>query len=462
MAPPPFDTPDSIEKLNYENLVRDGVTAAKNGNRSLARRLLEQALQLNPVDSHVWLWLSAATEDLREQRTFLERAVAADPSNSAARRGLVMISEKLDKSRLMPEGVGIAPTQSIKPEEAQSEAYQCPNCGGRMSFDVGEGDLVCQSCGHHIEVVQHLPPDSAERPLDFIIPTTRAHCWAESQQSVACEQCGAITLLPPGQTTDYCSYCGMNRFVMSTTLTELVDPQVIVVFRIELAEAEKRVKAWFRKGMFAPDNLMARASRLQLRPAYIPFWIFDGTLEMPWSCEVNEGNIRNPRWVARNGSEIEFFNDVLVPGLRSMTLEEQVSIEPFNMKDLVEFSPDYLAGWTSLTYDYALADASLRGRELVVHKISRFLPARVELGHEKRSFSTGAGKWSGMTFKHTLLPLYIGTYTFQGKPYRMLVNGQTGKVGGKKPRDNVKVILVGLLGLVGLVLIIGLLQMLLK
>ena len=262
-------SPDSIEGHNYEDLVRDGITAAKIGNRSLARRLLERATRINPVDSQAWLWLSAATEDAQEQRIFLERAVAADPSNAAARRGLVLLSEKLDHSRLMPEGSGISPAQTALPEEAQGEAYQCPKCGGQMSYNIPDGKLVCQSCGTRKDIQERLAPDSAEQPMDFVMPTTRAHRWAESQQSVACAQCGVITLLPPGQTTDRCPYCGSNRFVKSPTLGELVDPQAIAMFKVEPAEAEQRVRAWFGKGLFAPDDLAvnasARADRLQLR-----------------------------------------------------------------------------------------------------------------------------------------------------------------------------------------------------
>ncbi|HBY08802.1 MAG TPA: hypothetical protein DEH22_13870 [Chloroflexi bacterium] len=47
-----------------------------------------------------------------------------------------------------------------------------------------------------------------------------------------------------------------------------------------------------------------------------------------------------------------------------------------------------------------------------------------------------------MTFKNVLLPLWIGTYNYQGKEYKVYVNGQTGKVTGEKPRDLLKTILI--------------------
>jgi hypothetical protein len=45
-----------------------------------------------------------------------------------------------------------------------------------------------------------------------------------------------------------------------------------------------------------------------------------------------------------------------------------------------------------------------------------------------------------MTFKLAMLPLWVGTYHYRGKTYRLLINGQTGKVGGAKPTDTIKVV----------------------
>ena len=136
-------------------------------------------------------------------------------------------------------------------------------------------------------------------------------------------------------------------------------------------------------------------------------------------------------WEAQTGSQFEMFDNVLIPGLRKISKSDLAKIEPFNIKDLVEFSPDYLAGWVALTYDQPLADASLLAREKVIQRVRSSLPGLVEPTRQKRNFSIGAGKWSGLTYKLALLPVFIGNYPFQGKRYRILINGQTGKVGEK-------------------------------
>jgi DNA-directed RNA polymerase subunit RPC12/RpoP len=413
---------------------------------------------MKPADTRPWLWLSSTTDDPSEQREYLEQALAADPTNGAARRGLVLLSDQLDRSRLMEQGEQIQPRAPAGPEEAEaSQVYLCPNCGGRVKFSAEDHLLRCDSCGTELPVPEGARAEVTEQVLDFVLPTTRGHRWAEAQHRLLCERCGAENLLPVGQTAGECAYCGSRQLIESTESRELVDPNAIGPARLGEEQAVKRFKAWLGKDWFAPDDLKKLARASALRPAYYPFWTFDGTLQMEWTCEVNEGSHDNPHWVRRNGVEFEMFDDVLVPGMKALKAEDLTRVEPFPIKEAVEFTPEYLAGWTAMTYDLPLADASLKAREIVARKMRRQLHNRVELLSEKRNVSGNGVSWSGLTFKHMLLPLWVGSYTYRGKTYRVLVNGQTGKVGGEKPRDMVKVVAVALSGLMSLVVLLFLL-----
>ena len=463
MVPTEFsNTPDSISAREFDQLIQDGIIAVKNGNLLLAKKMLDQAALINSTDPRIWIWLSATTDDLQERRTYLEHAVALDPSNAAAKRGLMMVTDKLKKAFLMPEGASYAPPEAPPPVEATIKTYLCPNCGATISYSIKETVLVCQFCGFKRKVDQSVISESSEQSLDAVLPTTSAHRWADTQSRITCEQCGVVILLPPGQTADSCPYCASNRFVTSSSLVEIVDPQVIGLFKVDPQNAAKGIKTWLGKGLLAPDELAAQHAGMQLHPAYYPFWLFEGTLEVPWFCDVNEGTSKLPQWEAHTGSKFEMFKNVIIPGLRQMSPVELAGIEPFNLDELVEFSPDYLAGWVALTYDHPLADASLRAREKVLKKVQRTLSSQVEPDHPKRNFSTGAGKWSGLTYKLALLPIYIGNYPFQGKRYRLLVNGQTGKVGGKKPVDNLKTVMIIIIGAVLLILVVTVLFFIFK
>ncbi len=442
---------DAHDEEHFEELLGYGIAALKGGDRQQARRWLTKATLIKLSDARAWLWLSATTDDPTEQRDYLEKAVAAEPSNAAARRGLVMLSDKIDKSRLVPEGASVEPRRPAEPEEAAAEGFTCPKCGGPMQFDIEKSDLVCPYCGAVQVIEKKLAANTAEHSIDYVLPTTRAHRWAEAQQRLSCENCGALSLLPPGMQADRCPYCGSNRLVLSSERAELVDPQAVALFKITEKNALSQVHSWLIKGLFVPDDLVVKVSQVRLQPAYYPFWTFDGTLEITWNCEVNEGSSKAPRWVQRRGSEFDLFDDVLVPGLRKMPIDELSRIEPFDLKDIVEFAPQFMAGWTALSYDLPLSDATLKAREKVIARLRRSLPSKVEPGREKRNLTSGGGKWSGLTFKYVFLPLWVGTYRYRGVDYRLLVNGQTGKVGGQKPRDQFKVWMTAFLFLAALI-----------
>ncbi len=438
----------------FEQLLHDGILAVKTERRLLAQRLLQQAIRVNGADSRPYLWLAQTTDDPSEQRDYLERAVACDPNDVTARRKLALLSGKLDAAQVLPEGAGVAPRRPAEPEEAQSQAFICPQCGAQMAYDIQAGRFTCAHCGYAQAAEDSdstWTADRAEQVLDFVMPTSRGHRWAEAHHRLSCVQCGALSLLPPGYKSFQCPYCGSNQMVEAAEDQELIDPQVIALIKVNAEKAQGKVRDWLGRGFFAPDDLRQAGSHLHLRPAYYSCWTFDGNIEANWSCEVQEGNGRYVHWEPRSGVESRFFDDVLVSGVQALTDGELSSVEPFKLKELHEFKPEYLAGWPAIVYDRSLAEASLKARQRVARQYRGELNTRVEVGKEKRNLQISRAQWSAMTFKHVLLPLWIGTYRYQDKEFHLLVNGQTGKVGGKKPRDPVKLVMAILIGAVVLV-----------
>ncbi len=56
-------------------------------------------------------------------------------------------------------------------------------------------------------------------------------------------------------------------------------------------------------------------------------------------------------------------------------------------------------------------------------------------------------KNSHVKYKLTLLPMYLSAFKFKNKSYNVLVNGQTGQVGGKAPVSPLRVAIAVLLGI---------------
>ena len=430
----------SNSNKNYHSLLNEGIRAVRDGNKNLAWSLLSQAAKMNPMDATPWLWLTETTEEVSEKIEYLESALAIDPQDFSARRSLAELKGKVVKvEEFSPDTI---PHEDRGDEPAGAfpiETYLCPKCGAHMQFDLHADAMMCHSCGYI-----HKPDDVSaadkEQYLDAVLRTRSGHRWAVTQQQMACGQCGAHSLWPPGQVEAECPYCGSNHLIESVDTEGLVDPQGIAVMQIDETTVLNNIKEWLGKGLTIPDDLIESVQRILLRPAYYPFWTFDGTLELNWSCEVNVGTANNPRWENRTGNQFEMFDDVLIPGLKSLSQKDLSKLGSFNLKDVIEFQSDFLAGWPTLTYNRSLAKASLLAREIVVRKIRPLLTQKVFPGQQKRDLRTGNINWSDMTFKHILLPVWIGNYTYNGIEHSVMVNGQTGVVAGDKPRDKVKTI----------------------
>ncbi len=442
---------------SYQSLVMEGIHAVQRGNKHLAWTLLKQATEMNSLDPKPWLWLAEASDDRREKIACLEHALAADPRNPKIRRGLQMLKseQRAETSDFSPDSFQ-NPQKSAEPLAADvKQVFLCAQCGGHMEFDLNAEKLTCRYCGNTQSVEEKSAADQ-ERVISEVLPTESGHRWAVSQQQLACEQCGAHSLWPPGQAAVACPYCGSHQLIESAETEALVDPQALAVMQVDQPAAAKRIGDWLGQGWTTPDDLKKAARKSELRPAYYPFWTFDGTLEIHWACEINTGTSSRPNWVSRTGVEYEMFDDVLIAGLKSLKTKTLNRLGHFNLKDVVEFKPDFLAGWPALTYDRPLARATLLAREQIVKKVRRELHFRVLPGQQKRQLNTGGVNWSDMTFKHILLPVWIGSYRYKGVEYPIMVNGQTGTVTGEKPRDRLKLFgiiasVVATLAVIGLI-----------
>jgi Tol biopolymer transport system component len=68
-----------------ETLLKQGIEAARAGNKAVARALLEQVVEQDQQNEKGWFWLAAVTEDLHEKRICLGNVLVINPDNQRAR-----------------------------------------------------------------------------------------------------------------------------------------------------------------------------------------------------------------------------------------------------------------------------------------------------------------------------------------------------------------------------------------
>ena len=56
-----------------------------------------------------------------------------------------------------------------------------------------------------------------------------------------------------------------------------------------------------------------------------------------------------------------------------------------------------------------------------------------DIGGDHQRIHDQKTKYSAITFKHTLLPVWIAVFRYHDEVYQILVNGRTGKISGRRP-----------------------------
>jgi hypothetical protein len=64
-----------------------------------------------------------------------------------------------------------------------------------------------------------------------------------------------------------------------------------------------------------------------------------------------------------------------------------------------------------------------------------------------------AADYSAQTFKHVLLPIWLLTYQYGAKTFRIACNGVTGTVAGKYPKSWIKITLLVIAILIALMIV---------
>ena len=158
------------------------------------------------------------------------------------------------------------------------------------------------------------------------------------------------------------------------------------------------------------------------------------------------------RWVPAAGEVRHFFDDEPVPGTHGVSQALLRSVEPFPTKELVPYDTAFLSGFVVEHYQVVLVDAAQRSEAAMQAKLYEMCAAEVP-GDTQRNLQIRPS-YSGRTFKHILVPIWLLTYLFAAKAYQVVVNGYTGQMAGDYPKSPWKIALLVLLALVVLMIVI--------
>ncbi len=345
-------------------------------------------------------------------------------------------------------GVSVYAPQPKKTEIDLARSFACPNCGASTVYDVSAGGISCEYCGY-------IAPISAQRvgkaspDFEFTLETLSQarQGWGVQRQVLHCDACGAEFSIAPDTISTTCAFCASNQVNIITIPEETLRPRYLIPFKIPPEKTLSLAKDWLGKGWCHPPELAGETILHRFYGIYLPFWVFNAHVKADWRAQVGyqqtyrHYNASQKRWETRtrtvwkweDGQARLDVNDFLVSGSAPKRLSHRIlnKLYPFNMKDLVTYAPDFLAGWQAKAYETTLPEAWETGKKAIREEAKNACYRQIPTS-QVRNFSMNA-VFSDETWRYILLPVYLAAYRYDHKVYQVMINGQTGAIAGSKP-----------------------------
>jgi predicted RNA-binding Zn-ribbon protein involved in translation (DUF1610 family) len=419
------------DEESHTRLVR-GVAAAKSNSREEARFFLNRALEgdLSVSDRiQAWRYLARLADDPKQQRIYLERLLAADPTDGAAQRDLAVLNGLLDPREIIdPEKPATA--ASAPPGPARARSFVCPRCGsGRVVFTPDGRSLECEHCHFTQPVGDPEPNREIEgRPFVATMWTARGHRTPVATQSFTCGSCGAAVLLAAGQLSLVCPYCAGVYTIETPEIRELLAPDAIIPFAVTEADATERVRRSIRDRH--DDTRIDR-----VRGMFVPIWVFSFIGEVAWTGTIHEKTFGYETQEPASGAHAIIQHVVRVPGVRRPPEPVDAFLHEVELTGLSPFDARLLAAWPALAYDISLENASAAARSVAVRQLRT--EVLENLDGDVHDVSMEFNRMAVDSFTLALIPIWVVELLRGDSRVPVLVSGQTGALAAESPRQGV-------------------------
>ena len=135
----------------------------------------------------------------------------------------------------------------------------------------------------------------------------------------------------------------------------------------------------------------------------------------------------------------DFVGDFLVCGNAALPKDLINSLEPWDLADLRPYDPAFLSGFVAERYAVDLPKAF----ELAQGRMRQTITAAAQkdIGGDTQRVNSLDTDLTQVTFKLTLLPLWLSSFRYEGTVYRFMINARSGEVSGKRPWSTAKIVL---------------------
>lgn len=337
-----------------------------------------------------------------------------------------------------------------------TRTYPCPSCGGMLGFDPDAQGLKCTSCGTVVPIDPQVMAAAVIAKRDLQRTMNELSRIMEEQpksleREVVCQSCGGRTLFTGSFTAVRCPYCNtpIQRDDVQAARTRLKIDGVLP-FQVSEKRAREEIEAWIGKRWFAPNEFKKYRELGSFTSIYLAYFDYDAETRTQYTgmrgvnryVTVRDGDQTRTEvhtdWYPASGVVDNAFADVT--GLANSGLDEAKvqELEPWPMELNRAYSPVFVAGHLSRTYDEDAGQvfhSRVRGRmEGVIEGT-----VRQDIGGDMQQVTSMDVSWLSLAFSQLALPVWMLTVTYKERPFQVFINGVTGEVQGQRPWSSVKI-----------------------
>lgn len=290
---------------------------------------------------------------------------------------------------------------------------------------------------------------------------------AVDQLEISCKACGSTLLLDSHLRTTVCPYCASPSVIERPPSANRPAPSFVVGFVVDHDRAAQAVRNWIDStSIFARTDFKQAAPELT-QGVYLPAYIYGAVADSEYSARIGEdytetetytttdskGNtVTRTRTVTKteyrslSGRHSTYIVDVVVTASAGVTNAALEAIEPFDLRALRRYEPAFISGWLAEDPSRSKEDCFQLSHDESVGKVGLmlhdFMPGD---SHRDLQYQT---QLSQEVIDLVLLPVwsFAVRYAEDRPPVQILVNGQTGRVGGNVPISAIKVTIAVLAG----------------
>lgn len=287
----------------------------------------------------------------------------------------------------------------------------CASCGAPAKFDVARQLYRCAHCGGETGIDAALEEKKGFRRLH----RDRLEQAKHPTEVVSCTGCGATVVFPEGEALQSCAFCGRSLVRREYLAVERF-PELLIPFRIEHADAKRRLLDWCERNRRRPEARILKRHADELQGFYLPYELVKG----PSDCTVRR-NEAGRAYQCRGYLDGIFVNT-------SSQLDNHLlnGMEPYDLSDVREFDFSYLAGQRVKIADVDGESLAARVRDEIAGDYEPMLA---------KSMETRAIHVSPDTGNLLQLSVVLPAYFLRAENVWAAVNGQTGKVAVRECRD---------------------------